>query len=214
MKTALVDYGRGNLLSVARAVERCGGDVDLVSDAATVAAANRLILPGVGAFGDCITQLRSLGLIETLLEFVRSERPFLGICVGMQILFGEGEEFGAHAGLGVIRGRVEAIPKTDAENKPHKTPHIGWTPLRPPDGAGAERWRGTVLDKIDVGEPVYFVHSFTGRPDNAADRLADADYNGRLISAAVQRGPLTGVQFHPEKSGAVGLKLLQSFLNI
>ncbi len=214
MKTLIVDYGRGNILSVCRAVESCGGSVELSDRPADVAEAGRLILPGVGAFGDCMAQLRSLDLVEPLIEFARSERPFLGICVGMQILFTRGEEFGDHAGLDLVPGSVAAIPNTTAEGEPHKTPHIGWTPLELPEGESAERWRGTVLEGLEPGSAVYFVHSFAGRPERHEDRLADAHYNGRLVSAAVQRGALTGVQFHPEKSGTVGLRLIKAFLGL
>jgi len=214
VRTLVVDYGRGNVLSVCRAVERCGGAVELSDSPAALANAERAILPGVGAFGDCMAQLRSLGLIEPLIEFARSDRPFLGICVGMQILFTSGEEFGDHSGLDLIPGAVAAIPKTDANGTPHKTPHIGWTPLELPEGQSAARWDGTVLEGLEPGSPVYFVHSFTGRPERDADRLADAYYNGRLVSAVVQRGALTGVQFHPEKSGAAGLKLIDAFLKL
>lgn len=214
MKTLVVDYGRGNILSVCRAVESCGGSVTLSDRPADIVGAERLILPGVGAFGDCMAQLRSLGLTEPLIEFARSDRPFLGICVGMQILFSSGEEFGDHKGLDLIPGAVQAIPDTAIDGKAHKTPHIGWTPLEVPDGAAPARWKGTVLESLEPGSPVYFVHSFTGIPLRDEDRLADAHYGGRLVSAAVDRGALTGVQFHPEKSGAVGLKLMDAFLRI
>ena len=214
MKTLVVDYGRGNILSVCRAVERCGGSVELSDSPADVANAERLILPGVGAFGDCMAQLRSLGLAEPLIEFARSERPFLGICVGMQILFSSGEEFGDHDGLDLLAGAVKAIPKTASDGTAHKTPHIGWTPIELPEGESAACWDGTVLEDLDQGTSVYFVHSFTGHPEHAADRLADAHYGGRRLSAVVRRGALTGVQFHPEKSGAAGLKLVDAFLRI
>jgi len=214
VKTLVVDYGRGNILSVCRAVERCGGSVKLSGDPADLAGAERIILPGVGAFGDCMAQLRGLGFIAPLIDYAASERPFLGICVGMQILFSKGEEFGNHEGLDLIPGAVEAIPRTGADGEPHKTPHIGWTPLELPDGEGTGRWRGTLLEGIEPGSEVYFVHSYTARPKCQSDRLAEANYNGRPVSAAVQRGQLTGVQFHPEKSGTVGLKMIESFLKL
>lgn len=212
MKTLIVDYGRGNLQSVCRAIENCGGDYLLSSDPAEIAMADRLILPGVGAYGDCVTQLTDMGFVEPLREFVATQRPFLGICVGMQILLSSGEEFGNHRGLDLIPGKVRAIPKTDGKGAPHKIPHIGWTAIDIPEGQGAQRWQGTILQNTRPGAPVYFVHSFTAEPDDPGHRLADAHYNGRLIAAAVARDNITAVQFHPEKSGPVGLRIIDAFL--
>lgn len=210
----VVDYGVGNLLSVRRAFEQCGAQVMLTSSPDRVWNAERLVLPGVGAFGDCMTALATGGLDQAVHRFIASGRPFLGICVGMQLLFSVGEEFGEHAGLGVIPGRVRAIPRTAADGQPHKVPHIGWTPLQPPAGGDAADWAGTPLAAVRPGDEVYFVHSFTGWPEDEGDRLADADYHGRRISAAVRRGNVCGVQFHPEKSGRVGLGIIDSFLRL
>jgi glutamine amidotransferase len=207
---ALIDYGVGNLLSVSRALEAAGGKVELTSSPARIRAAERIVLPGVGAFADCMAELSRRDLVDPVLEFARSGRPMLGICVGMQILLDVGEEFGEHSGLGLIAGRVTRIPDTGIDGAPHKIPHIGWNALLPrPD---VQAWRDTIFDGVEPDSPAYFVHSFTAQPIDANHRIADADYDGRIISAAVKIGNITATQFHPEKSGAVGLKILENFV--
>jgi glutamine amidotransferase len=206
----VVDYGVGNLLSVCRAFEACGATVVLNGNSGSIAAADRLIVPGVGAFGDCMNELQRRQLVRPILDYVASGRPVLGICVGMQMMMAVGEEFGEHAGLGLIPGRVCAIPATTAGGQPHKIPHIGWTALLKP--TPATDWTGTILDGIAPGSTCYFVHSFTAVPEDDKCRLADCDYNGRRISAALRIGNVFGTQFHPEKSGEVGLRILRNFL--
>jgi len=209
--TVVVDYGVGNLLSVTRALAECGAEVSLTGDPQAVAAARCLVLPGVGAFGDCMVELERRGLAGPLRDYLRSGRPALGICVGMQVLLDIGEEFGEHAGLGIIPGRVRAIPNTRADGTPHKIPHIGWSEIYPSPGRS---WADTIFAAVRPGSCCYFVHSFTAEPADPAHRLADCDYNGRLVCAAVQAGAVYGVQFHPEKSGAVGLAILRRFLEL
>jgi glutamine amidotransferase len=208
-RVTIVDYGVGNVLSVRRALEHCGAEVVLASDASTVERAERLVLPGVGAFGDCARELAKRGLNEAVISVARADRPFLGICVGMQILADEGEEFGRHAGLGLVPGVVRGIDATGVDGRPHKVPHVGWSRLR-----AASRWSGTIFDALDesTGADVYFVHSFHLVPVDPAHRLAFAAYDGREITAAVARGRIFGTQFHPEKSGEAGLRVLRSFL--
>ena len=210
----IVDYGVGNLLSVARALERCGAEPEVTGRPERIAAADRLVLPGVGAFGDCMEAFLARGLKEPVLAFVATGRPMIGLCVGMQILFDSSAEFGTHAGLGIIPGEVREIPKVDVGGNPQKTPHIGWTDLEIPEGSNADRWQGSVLSALSPGTAMYFVHSFTAWPENPAHRLADAHYGGQLIAAAVNKDNVTGTQFHPEKSGAAGLNLLSTFLAI
>ena len=132
-KVTVIDYDRGNLFSVRKAFEHCGAEVEIAQSAERVLAAERLVLPGVGAFGDAMEALGRRGLIEPVQEYAKSGRPFLGICIGMQLMFDGGEEFGDHEGLGLIAGRVVAIPDTDSKGRPHKVPHVGWTRL---DAAG------------------------------------------------------------------------------
>ena len=208
----VVDYGRGNLFSVSRALEHCGAEVELTDSPARIKEAKRLVLPGVGAFGDAIDELRRRELIDPLREFAASGRPFLGICVGLQLMFDVSEEFGEHAGLGLIPGRVSPIPRTGANGQPHKTPHIGWSELVLPSGDTS--WQGTILDGVEGPVYCYFVHTYTAMPDKESHRLADCRYNGRRIAAAVRRGNLWGCQFHPEKSAATGLHMLRNFLDL
>jgi glutamine amidotransferase len=134
----------------------------------------------------------------------------LGICVGMQMLMQIGEEFGEHEGLGVVPGRVRAIPGTRSDGTSHKIPHIGWSALDKPNGN--TNWEGTILEGVAPGSTCYFVHSFTAEPADDSYRLADCDYHGRRISAALRAGNVSGTQFHPEKSGETGLRILRNFL--
>lgn len=211
-KIVIVDYGVGNLLSVARAFEQCGAVVALEENASALADASRLILPGVGAFGDCINALRSKGLDEAVLTHVAKGRPLMGICVGMQMLFDGSEEFGHHTGLGIIPGLVEAIPQIDTEGKSLKVPHIGWSPLVKPEGRKTS-WDQTPLSAIAPGSAAYFVHSFHAQPVRTEHRIADALYGGRRITAAVHHESVFGTQFHPEKSGKTGLAMIGLFIS-
>lgn len=207
---AIVDYGIGNLMSVSRAVEAVGAEARMVSDADGIAAAERLILPGVGAFGDCMAALAARGLVAAVLAHAAAEKPLLGICVGMQMLFDVGEEFGETPGLGLIPGRVAAIPTTAPDGTPVKTPHIGWSPLLPPQGrAGA--WTSTPLAAVPPGTAAYFLHSFAAVPVDPDHVLAECVFGGRRVTAAAGRGTLLGCQFHPEKSGPAGLRILAGF---
>ncbi|PIW26047.1 MAG: imidazole glycerol phosphate synthase subunit HisH [Rhodospirillales bacterium CG15_BIG_FIL_POST_REV_8_21_14_020_66_15] len=211
MTIALIDYGSGNLRSAAKAFERVLrglGRTDAVrvtSDPETVAAADRVVLPGVGAFGDCRAGIQAIdGMAEALTEAVIARgRPFLGICVGMQLMATSGFEFGEHPGFGWIPGAVRALDPVD---KTLKIPHMGWNELF---------WVGyrehPVLKDLANGQHAYFVHSFHLVPENAEHLLAVTDYGGP-VTAAVGRDNLVGTQFHPEKSQAVGLKLIENFL--
>ncbi|TAN46821.1 MAG: imidazole glycerol phosphate synthase subunit HisH [Rhodospirillales bacterium] len=208
----IADFGAGNLLSVARAFRHLGADIVFASTPAEVAKAERLVLPGVGAFGACMDGLRARDLTGAILDFAATGRPFLGICVGLQMLFTESEEFGRHEGLGLIPGKVARIPTHGADGRPHKVPHIGWNALLKPEEGTA--WSGTPLGDLKPGASVYFVHSFAAVPENRTHRLADCDYNGIRLLAAAQKDNITGCQFHPEKSGAVGLSILKRFLEL
>jgi len=206
----IIDYGMGNLLSVSRAFAHCGAQPVLTATPEGIRAAERLVLPGVGAFADGMAGLRERGLIDPIREHAAGGKTFLGICLGMQMMLDSSEEFGSHAGLGLIPGRVVAIPPTGVDGKPHKIPHIGWNGLVPSSVATA--WNGTVLEGIRPGAAAYFVHSFTAVPVDPAHRLADCLYNGRVIAAVIRAGEVYGCQFHPEKSGEVGLDIVRDFL--
>lgn len=208
VRVTVLDYGIGNLLNVLRALEHCGAAIQLVDRATPAAAdASRLVLPGVGAFGDGMAELRARGFDELVARFAATGRPFLGICVGMQMMFDASEEMGEHAGLGLLAGRVRAVPATGSDGTPHRVPHIGWRPLLP-----ARPWSGTLLADVPPGERAYFVHSFAAEPADASVRLADVDYDGRRLCAAVARDNLVGCQFHPERSAEAGLGMLRRFL--
>lgn len=196
----IVDYGSGNLRSVQKACERLGAAARITDDPDQVAEAEKLVLPGVGAFGDAMRELRARGLVEPILAHLRADRPFFGICMGLQLLFETGFEGGRHAGLGVLAGDVVrfALPAG------MKVPHMGWNTVAW-TGAGAER------SPAGPDDYFYFVHAYHARPADAAVVAATTDYGGPFCSA-VRRGRLFATQFHPEKSQAAGLRLLASFL--
>jgi glutamine amidotransferase len=206
----VVDYGVGNLFSVTRALDHCGARVTLSEDSRQIEAADLLLLPGVGSFANGMSELARRGLVDALRRHAHSGRPFLGICLGLQLMFDASEEFGEHAGLGLIPGKVRAVPPRGSDGRPHKIPHIGWNTLRLV--ANGTPWSDSLLRGIPLGSSVYFVHSFTAFPEHEAHRVADCDYDGCRISAAVKRDNLSGCQFHPEKSGETGLRVLRTFI--
>jgi glutamine amidotransferase len=197
----IVDYGAGNLRSVQKALERVGAMAVVSDDPAVLArpTTRGLVLPGVGAFGDGMANLRARGLVEPLRSAVRRGVPLLGICLGMQLLFDESEEMGHHAGLGLLPGRVVRFPDGAL-----RVPHIGWNQLHKKE---AEH---RLLAGIAEGAYAYFVHSFLVVPDEPADVLATTDY-GLAFASLVGRGRIWGAQFHPEKSQEVGLRLLANY---
>lgn len=200
----IVDYGRGNLLSLQRALEHIGHPMETCSDPDALRKAPRLILPGVGAFGDGMAGLRKRGLDAAVRECAAAGKPILGICLGMQLLLERGTEFGDFAGLGLVAGDVIRFPKGTA-----KIPHVAWSPLLPPkDGPG---WGGTFFDGLAPGACVYFVHSYFARPSNPAHRLSETAYGGVDFCSAFSAGNVSGCQFHPEKSGEVGLRVLTNW---
>lgn len=207
MRVSVVDYGSGNLLSVCRALRHCGAEVIQVETAAAIAAADRLVVPGVGAMADSMRGLEKRGLVEPIRDYAGSGRPLLGICVGMQVLFEASDEFGDTPGLGLLPGRVVRLPRLGEGGQIRKVPHIGWNTLLP-----RQAWPGTILAGLSSTAYVYFLHSYAAEPADDALRLADCDYEGTKICAAVRKGNLYGCQFHPEKSGEVGLSILSGFL--
>lgn len=212
-KIVLLDYGMCNLLNVARAFEHCGAEVTVTEDPAAARSADRLVVPGVGAFSDSIREVHGRGFGDAIREYALTDRPLFGICVGMQILFDASEEFGDHAGLGILPGRVEPIPASTTDGEAQRIPHIGWNHLVEP--ASGRSWGGTLLEPLTSTHPaVYFVHSFAAKPASESDRLADCLYGGHRICAAVQRDNLMATQFHPERSGEVGLSLVRRFLQL
>lgn len=204
-RVTVIDYGLGNLHSVEKALRHVGAEVEVSDRPQQISQAELLVLPGVGAFSDGMNELRSRELVEPIHQFVASGRPLLGICLGMQLLLGHSEEFGDHAGLGLIPGRV-----TQLHAQPGwKIPHVGWNRLVEP---APGRWRGTLLEDFTSSDMVYFVHSFVAEPAQPVDRLAVTPFGELFATAAVQHQNLTGFQFHPEKSGQAGLAMLKKFV--
>ena len=210
-KVTIIDYGVGNLLSVQRGLERCGAEVILASDPETIFSSDRLVLPGVGAFPKAVEALNRLRLIPIIQEFAQLDKPLLAICLGMQLLMDQSEEFGDTPGLGIIPGSVVLVPTKSIDGNAQKIPHIGWSELRLAESRN--NWDGTVLADNQVQDSVYFVHSYMAMPSDQAHRVADVVYGGHRISAVVSRNAITGCQFHPEKSGDIGLRILRNFVS-
>jgi glutamine amidotransferase len=192
----IIDYGMGNLHSVSKAVEAVGAVPIVTADKKIIAAAEKIILPGVGAFGDCMKNLQATGLVPELIKHIKSGKGFLGICLGMQLLFESSEESPGVAGLGIFKGAVKRLTTE------YKVPHMGWNRLK--------LKAASTLTAAADGSYVYFVHSFHAVPEDSNIITAVCDY-GTEITAAVGRDNIQALQFHPEKSGEVGLKMLQAF---
>jgi len=205
----IVDYGIGNLLSVKRAVEACGEDATISADAHLIRRAERIILPGVGAFPTAMESLRTSGLIEVLGSVAQSGIPMLGICLGMQLFLQESEEHAKTKGLGFIPGQVKRIPSYTTDGLTLNIPHIGWSNLSATHGADLVY---NFSSTNSCAGAVYFVHSFMATPNDPCATLAHVVYGGNLVPAIISEGNITGFQFHPEKSGSVGLEILLKWL--
>lgn len=203
---AIIDYGVGNLFSLKSSFAAIGAETVVTGDPAVIQGAEKLILPGVGAFGDAAELLRRDGLDKLVCAEAGSGKPLLGICLGMQLLFDYSLEYGRHEGLGLIPGSVRPI--ADYIPKGYKIPHIGWNALHFPTGKPVS----PLFRHIQEGDCVYFVHSFCGA-DCGESVIASAEY-GAELTAAVAKGNVYGVQFHPEKSGNVGLNILRAFCEL
>ncbi len=197
----VVDYGMGNLRSVAKALEKVGLNIKVSSDPNDVLDAKGIVVPGVGAFGDAMHNLDRLRLLEPIVRSIRSGKPYLGICLGLQILFEYGYEFGEHQGLGVLKGKVVRFGSKEG----FKVPHMGWNQVWIKQKEG-------LFSGINDGEYYYFVHSFYAVPSDNKDIAATTDYINEFCSA-VQKENIWAVQFHPEKSQKAGLRLLENFKN-
>jgi glutamine amidotransferase len=208
---AVIDYGIGNILSVQRGLEHCGVKVVVTSDHDIILSTPRVVLPGVGAFGNAMDALNSQGLVDVVHKVADKNTPLLGICLGMQLLLDESEEFGLTKGLGLIPGHVVSVPDRTISGEPHKIPHIGWNALIP--GNNSQDWGGTVMQNIVSGESAYFVHSFMSVPNDPKNRIANCLYGGHEVAATIRKDNIIGCQFHPEKSGEVGLNILLNFLS-
>ena len=199
---AIIDYGVGNLFSLCSSLKSIGAEAVVTPDPAVIRAADRVILPGVGAFADAAEKLRATGLDQVLLEEAARGKKIMGICLGMQMLFEESHEYGIHKGLGLIPGRV--VPMAGYIPEGLKIPHIGWNPLILKGES-----KHPLLKYVEEGDCVYFVHSYFAT-DCTESVIATAEY-GKELTAAVAKDNVMGCQFHPEKSGGVGLNILKAF---
>ena len=203
----IVDYRLGNLFSIQQACERVGLDAFVSANPDALASVDGIILPGVGAFGDAMNNLKELRLLDPLCKAAGNGKPLLGICLGMQLLFKKSEEFGDHEGLGLLSGYVEKIPEQTAGDRKLRVPNVGWNRIRFANRSDV----AAVLDGVEDGAWMYFVHSYCARPGNLGDQLTLTDYGTIRYCSGVLRGSILGVQFHPEKSGRIGLRMYENW---
>ncbi len=208
-KIVIIDYKLSNLFSVQHACETVGFTPIISSDKNDLKDADGIILPGVGAFGDAMENLDKLGLIEPIIEFANSSKPLMGICLGLQLLFSESEEFGSKKGLGLIQGYVKKFPPNIANDR-IKVPHIGWNRIYRPENSC--EWRKSPLAGLSADEYMYFVHSYFVCPDEKEEILSLTNYAGIEFCSGIQKGNIFATQFHPEKSAKEGLKIYYNWI--
>jgi glutamine amidotransferase len=209
MNIVIVDYGLCNMLSVSNALKALGASSLVSQDPRDLRSADRVILPGVGAFEDGMAGLRQHGFVEEISAYVQTGGPLLGICLGMQMLMDRSFEFGEFAGLGLIAGEVRPVDSVSTSGERLRVPHIGWNGLM----SSGRLWNGEILDGLPEGAEMYFVHSFRVEPRDSNHVLAVTDYGGRRFCSVVAKGNVSGCQFHPEKSSRMGLSILRNFIN-
>jgi glutamine amidotransferase len=209
-KITIIDHGCGNILNLVRAIKFLGYEIEVTRVDKKIINSSHLILPGVGAFGNVMAQLEKYNLHKVILEYAKLNKPLLGICLGMQILFTKSYEFGDHQGLGLIEGEVVKI--SNKKNKEIKIPHIGWNEIYP--SKGEEKWKNKILKNSLIGKSFYFVHSFACLTKNSDSTIAVCNYSGITISAVISSGNIFGCQFHPEKSADNGLAVLKNFCEV
>lgn len=206
----IVDYGLGNLFSINQAFLHFGYEPIISCNKEIILNADYLVLPGVGAFEGAMRQLNNLGLVEVLKEYVKSDKPIMGVCLGMQLLFEKSYEFGEHLGLGFIEGEILKFP-SEVEKVKLRVPHIGWNKINSFD---RNNWNHSPLIELKEGAMMYFVHSYYAKPSNENVILSTSIYNKFEFCSSVQKGNIYGFQFHPEKSGEEGLSIYKNFLKI
>ena len=210
MKTAaVIDYGVVNIKNVLRSLEYVGVCAKRSEDPDRILNSDAIILPGVGAFASGMSELQKLGMDDAIKNFTRTGRPVLGICLGMQLLLDVSYEFGQHQGLGLIPGSVIPVPTAISKGKKRKVPHIGWNALKYP--FGRRNWNDSCLDQTPLGTFCYFVHSYMAIPSNKEHVFSESNYDGVKIVSAIRKDNITGLQFHPERSGPAGLQILRRF---
>lgn len=216
-QVAIVDYGLGNLFSVEQACRAVGLSALITSERSVIERADAVILPGVGAFGDAMDTLRGLDLVEVLRDTAAAGTPFVGICLGVQLLMSESLEFGRHKGLGLIPGEVVPVTGTRDNGTRLKVPHVGWNRITAHGGPAEERWLGTPLEGTRDGAFMYFVHSYVVVPEDAGVVLSTTRYGSMEFCSSLRSGNVFACQFHPERSGAPGLGIyagLKRFLDV
>jgi len=208
---AILDYGFGNIHSLLKALNFIGQKTIIADSPQNIASASHLIIPGVGAFGDAMKTIRNKDLIIPIKEFANQSKPILGICLGMQLLFSESEEFGHHYGLNIIPGRVTRLPQPSLVNQEpeYKIPFIGWNRILP-----SVTWKNSILRQVIPETSMYFVHSYAAQPQDKNNTIAYASYGHHHIPAVVKHNNIYGCQFHPEKSRASGLSIIESFAKL
>lgn len=207
---AIVDYGMGNLFSVRQAFAAVGQDAEITDSSQRVAAADALVIPGVGAFGVAMDVLTRTGIADTVRERVSRGTPIVGICLGMQLMMSTSAEFGAHQGLGLIAGEAVSLKDVPGIDPAARVPHVGWTDVHP---APDSRWQGTPLEGLAPGSPMYFVHSFCVRPADAAVVLAESEYLGARFCSSLVKDNVFGCQFHPERSAGDGIDIYRRIVD-
>jgi glutamine amidotransferase len=211
VKVTVIDYGVGNLLSVQRGLEKCGSTVTISSDPKVILNSEKVVFPGVGAFPDGMKALKKLDLISVIQDYVLSQKPLLAICLGMELLFDESCEFSVTTGLALIPGQIVPVPPTATTGEKLKIPHIGWAELE--TSPSHPDWQATILSEVKPLQSAYFVHSYMAVPKFEENLVSTITYGGNSLAAVVQKDNLIGCQFHPEKSGEVGLRILKRFCN-
>ena len=209
-KITIIDYKCGNILNLARAIKFIGHEIEITHDEKKILNSSHVILPGVGAFGNAIKQLEKYNLRSIILEYTKSNKPLLGICLGMQILLTSSREFGIHKGLDLINGEVIKI--SNKRNKEIKIPHVGWNDIYP--NKDKKKWENKILKNDLIGKSFYFVHSFVAITKNPNSTIAISNYSGISIPAVVSVDNVFGCQFHPEKSSDDGLIILRNFCEL
>ena len=209
-KITIIDYGCGNILNLVRAIKFLGYEVETTHEVKRIINSSHVILPGVGAFGNAMKQLEKYSLQKTIIEYAQLNKPLLGICIGMQILFTLSYEFGVHKGLNLIEGEVIKI--SNKNNKEIKIPHVGWNEIYPNNDK--KEWKNKILKNSLIGKNFYFVHSFACLTKNSDSTIAVCNYSGIAIPAVVSVDNVFGCQFHPEKSADNGLAFLKNFCEI